>query len=195
VLVTVEDGCVKEIEKCPLDVLRWVNCTVDLTDSSDMREVLELARISISRERESADGRPIAMRVRFQGASVISNELYAYPERFEQSIKALGAETAGDDLWIERVEIATVSKLDLKVILGEGGAFGKLLEDILATPANPDGIAGLEDALSDIRQRIPAEAFEDDSLVNLDEPQTIERLVSEAKQLLLGRLLTVEDAK
>jgi DNA repair exonuclease SbcCD nuclease subunit len=186
VLVTVEDGCVKEIEKCPLDVLRWVNCTVDLTDSSDMREVLELARISISRERESADGRPIAMRVRFQGASVISNELYAYPERFEQSIKALGAETAGDDLWIERVEIATVSKLDLKVILGEGGAFGKLLEDILATPANPDGIAGLEDALSDIRQRIPAEAFEDDSLVNLDEPQTIERLV---------RLLTVEDAK
>ncbi|MFO8089272.1 MAG: DNA repair exonuclease [Desulfatiglandaceae bacterium] len=195
VLVTVEDGCVKEIEKCPLDVLRWVNCIVDLTDVSDMTEVLDLARISISDERASADGRPIAMRIRFQGATSISNELYAYPVRFEQRIKALGAETVGDDLWIEKIQIGTVSKLDLKAMLADGGAFGKLLEDILATPGNPDGIAGLEDVLSEIKQRIPIEAFWNDSSLNLDESQTIERLVDEAKQLLLGRLLTVGDAK
>jgi len=195
VLGTVEDGCVKEIETCPLDVLRWVSCTVDLTDASDRMEVLELARIAMTRERASADGRPIALRIRFEGATSISNELYAYPERFEQSIKALGAETAGDDLWIERVEIGTVSKLELKAMLAEGGAFGKLLEDILTTSPNPDEIPGLEDVLSEIRQKIPAEAFGDDSLLNLDEFRTIEGLVEEARQLLLGRLLIVGDAK
>ena len=195
VLVTVEDGSVSEIEKCPLDVLRWVNCAVDLTDASDMTEVLERTRISISNQSAAADGRPIAMRIRFEGATLISNELAGYPERFEQQIKALGAEIAGDALWIERVEIATLSKLDLNAILADGSAFGKLIEGILATPDDPDQIGGLEDVIATIRQKIPSEAFGDDSLLNLDEPQTRGRLVDEAKKMLIGRLLTVGGAQ
>ena len=195
VLVTVEDGSVSEIEKCPLDVLRWVYCLVDLTDASDMTEVLERTRISISNKGSSTDGRPMAMRIRFEGATTISNELAAYPERFEQQIKALGAEIAGDDLWIEKVEIASVSKLDLNALLADSSAFSKLLEGILATPASPGEINGLEDVIAGIRQKIPSEAFGDDSLLNLDETQTIERLVDEAKQMLIGRLLTIGGAK
>ncbi|HDR14507.1 MAG TPA: DNA repair exonuclease [Desulfobacteraceae bacterium] len=195
VLVTVEDGSVRETETCSLDVLRWVSCSVDLTDAPDMTEVLELARISISNEIASADGRPVAMRIHFEGSTPISNTLSAYPERFEQRIKALGAEIAGDDLWIERVEIGTVGKLDLKTILAEGGAFGKLLEDINATPADSDEITGLEEVIAGIRQKIPPEAFGDDSRINLDEPRTLDRLVDEARQMLVGRLLTVGDAK
>lgn len=195
VLVTVEDGSVSEIEKCPLDVLRWVSSLVDLTNASDMTEVLERTRISISDGMSSADGRPIAMRIRFEGATTISNELAAYPERFEQRIKALGAEIAGDDLWIEKVEIATASKLNLNAVLADGSAFGKLLEGIIATPSKPEEISGLEDVVAGIRQKIPSEAFGDDSFFNLDEPQTLERLVYEAKQMLAGRLLTVGGGK
>jgi DNA repair exonuclease SbcCD nuclease subunit len=195
VLVTVEDGAVSEIEKCPLDVLRWVNCGVDLMDASEMREVLERTRISIFNKRDAADGRPIAMRIRFEGASPISNELAAYPERFEQQIKALGAEIAGDDLWIERVEIATVSKVDLNAVLADDSALGKLLKDILATPADPDEIDGLNDVIAGLRQKVPAEAFGNESALNLDENQTAERLVDEAKHMLVGRLLTAGGAK
>ena len=195
VLVTVEDGTVSEIEKCPLDVLRWAYSRVDLTDASDMTEVLERARMSISNEGASTEGRPLAMRVRFEGATAISNELAAYPERFEQRIKSLGAEIAGDELWIEKVEIATASKLDLNAVLAEGSAFGQLLEGILATPSKPEEISGLEDVVAGVRQKIPSEAFGDDSLFNLDNPQTLERLVDEAKQMLAGRLLTAGDGK
>lgn len=195
VLVTVEDGSVSEIEKCPLDVLRWVNCIVDLTDANDMTAVLERTRISISGERALADGRPMAMRLRFEGVTPVSNELAAYPQRFEQQIKALGAEIAGDELWIERVEMATAGKLDLKAVLGDGSALGTLLEGILATPARPDEIGGLEDLIAGVRQKLPSEAFGQDSLLNLDEPRTLERLVDEAKQMLVGRLLTDGGAK
>lgn len=190
VLVTVEDGSVSEIEMCALDVMRWVYSRVDLTDALDMTEVLERARISISDEGASTEGRPIAMRVRFEGATAISNELTAYPERFEQRIKALGAEIAGDDLWIEKIEIATVSKLDLEAVLADGSAFGQLLEGILAAPSKPEEISGLEDVVAGVRQKIPSEAFGEDSLFNLDEPDTLDRLVDEAKQMLVGRLLT-----
>ncbi len=191
VLVTVEDGAVSAVDTYPLDVLRWALCHVDLTDVAEMREVLECARKTIESEQISADGRPMAMRIRFEGATAISDETAAYPERFEQQIKALGAEIAGDDLWIERVENATVSKLDLESTMSDNSAFGKLLKDILATPDNPDEMDGLKDVIADLRQKIPSEAFGADSVLNLDENHTVARLVEEAKHMLVGRLLTM----
>ena len=195
VLVTVEDGAVSKVEKCSLDVLRWTECRIDLSDIAEMREVFELARKSIEDKCQSADGRPIAMRIRFEGATVTSDQLSAFPERFEQQIRAIGAEIAGDDLWIERVENAAVAKLDLESAFSEDSAFGKLLRDILSTPHNPDEISGLIDVISDLRQKIPSEAFGADSVLNLDDGQIVERLVDEAKRMLVGRLLTGEGSK
>ena len=194
-LVTVEDGVVSEVEKIALDVMRWVQCDVNLTDVVEMRELLEHTRKSIEKERTSAEGRPLAMRIRFEGATKISDELAAYPERLEQQIKALGAEIAGDDMWIERIENAAVGKLDLDSTLTDDTAFGKLLKEILATPGNPEEITGLKDILADLRQKMPSEAFGPDSVLNLDEEQTVQRLVEEAKHMLVGRLLTVGGAK
>jgi hypothetical protein len=160
-----------------------------------MREVLELARKFIENQRATADGRPIAMRIRFEGVTSISDVLSAFPERFDQQIKAIGAEIAGDNLWIERVENVTIGKLDLESSLSDDSAFGKLLKEILATPHNPDEIYGLKGVIADLRQKIPSEAFGADSILNLDERQTVDRLVDEAKQMLVGRLLRVGDAK
>ena len=195
VLVTVEDGAVSTVKKCSLDVLRWIECVVDLTDAVEMREVIERTRKSIEKERTSADGRPVAMRIRFEGSTSISDEIAAYPERLEQQIKALGAEIAGDELWIERIENAVVGKLKLESTLSDDSTFGKLLKDILATPDNPDEINGLNDVIADLRQKIPSEAFGADSFLDLDEIQTVERLVEEAKHMLVGRLLMEGGAK
>jgi exonuclease SbcD len=193
VLVTVEDGAVSAVDKFSLDVLRWVKCNVDITDAAEIREVLDRTRKAIENERFSADGRPVAMRIRFEGATPISNELSAYPERFEQQIRALGAEITDDDLWIERVENATVGKQDLESMLSDDTAFGELLKDILATPENPDEISGLNDVISDLRKKLPSEVFGVESVLNIDENQIIVRLVEEAKHMLTGRLLTVGD--
>ena len=195
VLVTVEDGTITTAERIPLDVLRWVHCKVDLTDVTEMREVLDRTRKTIEEEQAAAESRPIAMRIRFEGATKISDELAAYPERFEHKIKALAAEIAGDDLWIERVENTTAGKLDLEATLADDSAFGKLLKEILATPGKCADIDGLNDVIADLRQKIPSEAFGQDSVLNLDEAQTVERLIDEAKQMLIGRLLTVGDVQ
>jgi DNA repair protein SbcD/Mre11 len=189
VLVTVEDGAVTEVEKIALDVLRWTRLDLDLTDVEEIREVLERTRKSIEKERMSAQGRPLAMRIRYHGASRISDDLAAYPERFEQQVKALGAETAGDDLWIERVENVVVHKRDLEATMADDTAFSQLLKEILRTPDNLDEIVGLNDILADLRQKIPSEAFVSDSFLNLDEEQTVQRLIEEAKQMLIARLL------
>jgi len=195
VLVSVEDGTVSKIDKISLDVLRWTLCDIDLTDVEDIRDVLEHVRKAIEQERASAEDRPLAMRIRLQGATKISDELAAYPERLEQQIKALGAETACDDLWIERVENATTGILDLESTLAGDTALGNLLKEILATPNSADDIGGLKDKVIELRQKVPTEAFGPDSVLNLDDDQTINRLVDEAKHMLIGRLLTVRGAK
>lgn len=191
VLVTVEDGSVAQVEKIPLDVMRWGLCRVDLTDAAELRDVLERSRKAIEHHRKAAGDRPVALRVRFDGAAPIANALAAFPERLEQQIKALGAEIAGDGLWIERVEHATVDKLDFDRVVSEGSAFGKLLQEIVATPDRLDEIDGLKEVVSDLRRKIPSEAFGADSVLDLDNSQTLQRLVKEAKQLLVGRLLSI----
>ena len=191
VLVTVEDNAVTTTEKCSLDVFRWSKCVVDLSDAVEMRAVHECTRKSIELERASADGRPMAMRIRFEGETSVSDEMAAYPERLEQEIKALGAEIAGDELWIERIENKTTRKLKLESTLSDDSMLGQLHKEILATSDNLDEISGLRDVIADLRQKIPPEAFGTGSILNLGEDQTIERLVEEAKDMLVGRLLSV----
>lgn len=107
VLVTVEDDTVKEVETIPLDVLRWSQVEIDLTDLEEQRDILEKVREAVEQEQISAEDRPIAVRVQLIGATKLSDHLAAFPEKFEHQIKALGAEIAGDQLWIERVENKT----------------------------------------------------------------------------------------
>lgn len=192
VLVTVEDGRVSEIETRPLDVLRWSLCDIDLTGAADLREALEQIRKSILHQHSLAEGRPLAMRIRLLGATRLSSQLSAYPQRVEQQIKALAAETGSGDLWVERVENATAGRLDLDTVLASDSAMARLLKEILAAPDSPDAITGLDEKLSELRQKLPPEAVTPGAGLNLDDAHTITRLVDEAKQMLIGRLLTME---
>uniref|UniRef100_UPI0040574A41 metallophosphoesterase family protein n=1 Tax=Candidatus Electrothrix sp. TaxID=2170559 RepID=UPI0040574A41 len=189
-LVSVDEGSVAEIEKIPLDVLRWSLCDIDLTDTNEKQEIIERVRQSIEQERAQAEDRPLALRIRLQGATRIADKLAADPDRIEQEIKALGAETAGDDLWIERVENATTGKLDLESTLADDNAMGRLLKEILNITGDTEDIDGLDNKIAELRQKVPSEAFGDDSVVNLDDEKTIPRIVDEAKHMLIGRLLS-----
>lgn len=190
-IVQVEDGRVTDAANTALDVLRWIQCRVDVTDVADMQEVFERTRIALENERASADGRFVAMRVRLEGATEMCEEISAYPERLKQQIRAIGAEISSHDLWIERVENAVTGKLDLSSVLTDDSHFAKLLAEIMAAPENPDKINKLTEVIEILRQKIPPDVFDADSILKLDDPRTMERLVEEAKQMLIGRLLTV----
>jgi len=190
VVVTVEDETVKKIEAIPLDVLRWTQIEIDLTDIEERRDVLEKIRETIEKKQTSAEDRPLAMRIKLVGATKLSDQLAAFPEKFEQQIKALGAEIAGDTLWIERVENKTQGKYDLETALADDNALGKLLKSIISTPDDIDQIDGLADKLAELRQKVPPQAFGADTMLDLNDGQTIKRITQEAKKMLIGRMLS-----
>jgi DNA repair exonuclease SbcCD nuclease subunit len=193
VLVTVEEGAVSEVESIALDVVRWAQCRIDLTDAADMPEVLERSRQAIAAELAAADGCTLALRIRLDGATSLADKLSAYPERLEQQLKALAAEIGGDDVWVERVENAVTGKLDLETTLAADNALARLLSDILDMSEHPDAIDGLQAIIGELRQKVPPEVFAQESALNLEDTNTIGRLVNEAKHLLVGRLLTMGD--
>lgn len=195
VVVTVEDETVKKIEKIPLDVLRWTQTQIDLTNIEERRDVLEKIRKAIEQERIPAEDRPLAMRLKLTGATKLSDQLAAFPEKFEQQIKALGAETAGDDIWIERVENMTTGRYDLETALAHDNARGKLLKSIMSTPDDVDQIDGLADKIAELRQKLPSQAFETNSILDLSDNQAIKRITREAKKMLIGRMLATESEK
>jgi exonuclease SbcD len=189
IVVTVEEETVTEIEKISLDVLRWTQTEIDLTDIEEQRDVLEKVRGIIEQERASAEDRPLAMRIKLKGATKLSNQLAAFQERLEQQIKALGAETADDELWIERVENITTGKHDLETALADDNALGNFLKAIISTPDEADQINGLEDKIAELRQKVPPEAFGTDTILDLNDNQIIKRITKEAKKMLIGRML------
>jgi DNA repair exonuclease SbcCD nuclease subunit len=188
-LVEVEDGAVSAVEQHDLDVLRWAICQVGLDDAASSAEVLDRTRKAISREQAAGAGRPVAMRVRLEGACPVADELAAYPNRIEQQVKALAAEVAGDKLWIEKVELAVTGKLDLGATLAGDTALGGLLRAVHELSDAADAVEGVDKLLAELRQKLPAEAISADTGLELDNPDVISRLVREARQLLIGRLL------
>jgi DNA repair exonuclease SbcCD nuclease subunit len=192
VVVTVEDETVKKIETITLDVLRWTQIEIDLTDIEERRDLLEKIRESIEQEQSSAEDRPLAMRIKLVGATKLSDQLAAFPEKLEQQIKALGAEIAGGTLWIERVENKTQGKYDLKTTLADDNALGKLLNSIISTPDDIDQIDGLADKIAELRQKLPSQAFGTDTILDLNNAQTIKRITQDAKKMLIGRMLSTE---
>lgn len=193
VLVTVEEGGVSAVESLALDVVRWAVNSIDVSAANGMRDVLDLVRAAITEALTAADGCTLAMRIRLEGATPLADTLAAYPERLEQQIRALAAELGGDAVWIERVENSTTGKQELMAALSADNALAGLLNDILAISDQPDDIDGLPAMVSELRQKLPLEVFAENSPLNLEDAQTLSRLVNEAKHMLTGRLLALGD--
>ncbi len=192
-LVTVDEVNTNPvIEMRSLDVLRWHLCAIDLTDVAEMREIWDITRKKIQASLKSAEGRPVAMRIRYQGSTKMVNQISANPEHFAHEVKARGAEIAGEDVWIEKVENLVTGKRDLSTGLSDDSSLGIMLREIIKTNDNPEDIYGLDDVLTELKQKLPVEAYSDDGGLILDDPDTIKHLIKEAKQMLISKLLVEE---
>ena len=189
VMVSVTDGEVSSVDPVALDVLRWVLCRVDASDALDRREVLNRAHAAMTNELAAAEGRILIMRIRLEGVSKAALALAADPERLAQQLKAIAAELGGDDVWVERVENAMTGKRELDEVLADDNPLAKLLSTIVATAPHTDAIEGLAELFEELRKKLPPEALDAEATPNLAAPETLERLVQEAKQMLVGRLL------
>lgn len=188
-LVTVEDGAVEGVEHRVLDVVRWANLEVDLREVGSLQGALDGARHALNELLDGVADRIVATRLRFVGASPIHAEVQGKAQWLRQKVLELAAELNGEDLWIEKVEVATTGKLDRGTMLAGDGALGELARSILEVREELSAVRGLDAAMAALREKLPPEVFLEENGLRLGDQEVVARLIQEAKELVLGRLL------
>jgi exonuclease SbcD len=153
-LVTVTDGRIDSLEALTLDAARFEAVEIDASGMAEPATLLAEARRVITAARDSAEGRPLALRLTLSGKTALHDYLSVQAEQVREEMQALAWE-AGSDVLIEKVRDKTTAKSGaarLSALLG----FDAILADIAADPAFRAEIAK---TLGDLRARTPGEAL------------------------------------
>ena len=159
-LVTVDDDEIVSVEPHELDVVRWAMETVDLTGAADVEEAVARSRQLVGEVVAATGGRPVGLRLRFEGACELGERLRADPEAWRDQIRALIAEAWPDEVWLEKVEVATRGVHDADAIAELDGALGGLVRSIRQDTLATAEIDGLDALVSSLREKLPRELLE-----------------------------------
>lgn len=184
-VIEVESHRVTEVEHRALDVVRWVVCEVDASESAHADDVLEQVEVALRNEVLSAEGRLLAARVRIGGASGAHPEIVRREVELTESIRALGLDIGADDVWIEKVQFLTSPRLALGELISRDDAFGQVLRGLSEIRANDAALLELGRELGELVRKLPAGVRP----LDLDDPAQLRALVEDAERELIPRLV------
>jgi DNA repair protein SbcD/Mre11 len=192
-LVTVEGREVVRAEHRDLDVFRWTVCPVSLAGVTGGGEAIDRVQQALEAALDAADSRPLATRIRLEGACPIHDELAADPERWIAEIRGLASGFGEGLLWIEKVQMRTRRAGDLGA-LERDDALGGLLCTLRALETDEAGLAALAGSFADLERKLPPELFLETEAGRPTDPERLRACLDEARDLLLARLLAAPEA-
>lgn len=191
-VVSFENGEILEVEHHPLDVMRWVECRISLEEIETEPAFSDSVRHAVHEALTEADGRPIAVRVVFEGATRLQTLLQSDLARFENLVRSIGIEIDDELIWIEQVRFQTSGRRTLEDVLGNESPLSSVLSAIASFPASAGQGGILSEELATLTNKLPRELFEGENGLNLGDPAVVENIVINARDHLLSRLLSGE---
>lgn len=187
-LVTVDDGRIASVEHREVDVLRWATVTVDAGDAPSEELLDARIRGALERAKGEADGRLLAVRVRLEGRASLHEAMVREPQRFVEQVRALGIEAGTDELWIERVVLATEPSVSAEAQSDRADGVGDLLRVLEEVLANEALVSDLEREHAKLLDRLPGEVRRRGTLTDWRDPRAAREALMRARELLLARL-------
>lgn len=188
-LVTLQDGQVKSLAHHSLDVLRWCKLSVDCSAATHPDDVIELIRDLLPKELAKAQGRVLAVRLELFGASQAHNQLHREFERWQNEIRLVLQEVAGDGAWLEKVKLKTTGKRDLDELAQEHLPVGFLLNYFAHAEQDPDLLEEIQREFQTLKAKVPADLFFHYPELNLGDKQALKEFLRGAQsrvELALG---------
>jgi len=189
-LVTVESGEIVAVEHRDLDVMRWSLCELDVSASETVDDIYEQVRKGLQSALDSAEGRPVAVRLILQGACSVHATLHADRERWIQEYRALATGLGGAGIWLEKVSIKTKPSVSLDEVLERDDALSGLLRAIRDMELDASALEELAEEISALRQKLPAELLGGDDPYDPTNPDVLRDTLEDIKDLLVNRLLS-----
>ena len=186
-LVNVEDGSITT-EPVALDVLRWTELAVDVAGMPDLDALFDRAAAGVRTELSRADGRILGLRIRVHGAGVLHRDVSARPEVIAEQLRAVALDASGGNAWLEKVDLRVRPLIEVDRLSAGDDPVALLVRELRALTQDGEKLTSFaNDALKELRQRLPPDLSEDD-LLRLDAPDVLGELLREAEGELLARL-------
>ena len=189
-LVSIDDGRITEVEHKEIDVLRWSIGSVDVSEAESAGDVVDLVSAVLEEEAGKSDGRPLALRLIIAGNSKAHAGLIANPEQCINDIREVATDISTGDIWIEKVKIKTAAQIDIEEMRNRDDAIGELLRSIDNLSIDRESLSGMIDEFSDLKRKLPVELRQGEDSINLDDPEQLEEIIADVKQILFARLFT-----
>lgn len=189
-LATVDDGAIKELEHRDLDVMRWALCAIDVEGSETVDDIYEQVRGALQESLSSAGGRPVAVRLELQGPCAAHSKLHADREHWTQEYRALATGLGGAGIWLEKVSIKTRAPVAAEEVLARDDALSGLLRGIQHMQIDDPAFDQLTADLEALRQKLPPEVLSGADAYDPMNPQQLQLMLDDIKELLINRLLS-----
>jgi exonuclease SbcD len=184
VLVEYDAAGIHSVELRSLDVVRYAQCTLDLSQVSHWDTALDQVKPLLERELAGAEGRVLGVRLRVVGRTPLHARLRADEEAFLRDVW-IQVHDIADELWIEKLQLETSAE---SVALSDDGAIGELLQAIAAQRADAKLLTELAEELSELRSKLPPELREGEDGLRLEDPAFIARELEAVVATLTMRL-------
>ena len=154
-LVTVNDSLeVDGVDWHPLDVLRWQVLEVDLGGVEKMSDVLQRIRESIFGAVEEAEGRLVAARLVFTGATLLHGNLHRDLAHLQAEVLGLAQDFGVESVWVEKIKLKTAPVYDLDQ-MAERDALTKIVLETLK--GSSEEFEALPDDVAEMLAILPTE--------------------------------------
>ncbi|MDG4560630.1 MAG: DNA repair exonuclease [Candidatus Competibacter sp.] len=193
-LVTVEDEVISQ-RFIALDVMRWDTLTLDIDGLPDLEALLDVAKLDLRQRLAGSEDRALAARVQVRGSGPLHRQLALQPETVEQQLRGVAVEATNGRAWIEKIEFRTRPLLDLDRIAERDDPIGLLVRELRRLATDEAALRAVADeALGELRRKLPAELREDHDALRLDTADALLELLGEVEADLLARLSGDEGA-
>jgi DNA repair exonuclease SbcCD nuclease subunit len=189
-LVSVDGRGAPSLQFEALDVLRWALCRVDVTDATSTESWLDRFASEGLKTVKASEGRPVAMRVEFVGATPLDEKIKNDVTRWTNEVRAAAIECGGGQIWVEKVKFRTAAPARRSLpdeIQGPLAELSGLVRELRDDPASLSELGG---QLADLRSKLPAELKDRPDGLALDDAQYLAGVLEEVESLLVGRLLS-----
>jgi len=130
-LVAVNDLLeVESVDWHSLDVVRWQVLEIDLAGVEEESEALRRASEAMGQAVTEAEGRLVAARIVWNGATALHGSLHRDPQRWRAELMARAQDQGEEAVWIERIQATTTPVYDLAQ-LAERDALTKIVLETL----------------------------------------------------------------
>ena len=188
-LVTAQGTDITQVDRVETDVLRWQQLDVDVSSSRTRPEAIRQAGYALEQAVQDAPAdMPLAVRVRFCGRSAAHSALIGNPRQLRHEIIAQALALAPDQLWIEKVQVASQAASTGEA---EGGAIPELQVLAQAAPGDESFTRQLETEWQTLLSKIPHEVVEASPLLTALHEHPAEHLapsVNDALALVSARV-------